>query len=110
MLERIENGARARNHRRRHAGQPRHLNTVAAIGPARYDLVKKHDAVLPFARGDMRVGHTRQRVRQIKTSDVDAWRRIPWADSLTAAAAAAKKEDRPMFVFSHEGNIDTGRC
>jgi hypothetical protein len=52
----------------------------------------------------------RQRVRRIKASDTDAWRRIPWADSLTIAAATAKKEDRPMFVFSHEGNIDTGRC
>ena len=52
----------------------------------------------------------RQRVRQIMDSDTNAWRRIPWAPSLTAAAEAARKEDRPIFVFSHDGNIDTGRC
>jgi hypothetical protein len=48
--------------------------------------------------------------RRIRASDTEAWRRIPWAASLTDAAAAAKRENRPMFVFSHEGNIDTGRC
>jgi hypothetical protein len=52
----------------------------------------------------------RQRVRQIKASDTDDWRRIPWSASLTTAAEAARKQDRPMFVFSHDGNIETGRC
>ena len=64
-----------------------------------------------FAQGPPRSEEwVRQRVRRIKASDVDAWRRIPWTDSLAGAAAAAKKEGRPLFVFSHEGNIDTGRC
>jgi hypothetical protein len=48
--------------------------------------------------------------RRIRTSDTEAWRRVPWAGSLTDAAAAAKREGRPMFVFSQEGNLDTGRC
>jgi hypothetical protein len=52
----------------------------------------------------------RQRVRQIRASDTDAWRRIPWTATLVAAAQAARKEDRPIFVFSHDGNIDSGRC
>lgn len=51
-----------------------------------------------------------KRVRAIRASDTDAWRKIPWAGSLADAARAAGKEGRPMFVFSHEGNIDTGRC
>src|SRR5262249_2366190 len=52
----------------------------------------------------------RERVEKIRASDTEDWRRIPWTRSLLDAAAAARKEGRPMFVFSHEGNIDTGRC
>ena len=51
-----------------------------------------------------------KRVEQIKESDTDAWRKIPWTATLLDAARAAGKESRPMFVFSHEGNLDTGRC
>jgi hypothetical protein len=52
----------------------------------------------------------KRQASEILSSDYEAWRRIPWAPSLSAAAALAKKEGRPVFVFSHEGNIDTGRC
>jgi hypothetical protein len=51
-----------------------------------------------------------QRVEQIRASDTDVWREVPWTATLLDAARAATKEARPMFVFSHEGNIDTGRC
>ena len=51
-----------------------------------------------------------KRVREIRASDVQAWRKIPWAADLPSAADAAKRDDRLLFVFSHEGNIDTGRC
>jgi hypothetical protein len=51
-----------------------------------------------------------KRVREIRDSDTEAWRKIPWSDSLLAAGAAAKKDGRLMFLFSHDGNIDTGRC
>jgi hypothetical protein len=52
----------------------------------------------------------RERAKQLRESDTEGWRRIPWAASLTDAARAAKQEGRPMFVFTHDGNIDTGRC
>jgi hypothetical protein len=51
-----------------------------------------------------------QRVEQIRRSDTDTWRQIPWTTSLPDAARVAAKESRPMFVFTHDGNIDTGRC
>ena len=51
-----------------------------------------------------------KRVREIRESDTEAWRKIPWADGLFDAAAKAKKDDRLMFLFSHDGNMDTGRC
>lgn len=52
----------------------------------------------------------RQRIQQIQQGDATAWRRIPWAASLSDARQAARRENRPVFLFSHDGNIDTGRC
>ena len=52
----------------------------------------------------------RRRVEAIRKSDTEAWRRIPWSATLTAAAQTARREERLLFVFSHEGNIETGRC
>ena len=55
-------------------------------------------------------GWVRRRVEAIRKSDTDAWRRIPWCAALTAADRQARREGRPLFVFTHDGNIDTGRC
>lgn len=52
----------------------------------------------------------RKRLEAIRASDTEAWRQIPWTASLLDASRTAKKEGRLMFVFSHDGNIDTGRC
>jgi hypothetical protein len=52
----------------------------------------------------------RRRVKEVKASDPTAWRTIPWTPSLLAARRAAGREHRPIFVFTHDGNIDTGRC
>lgn len=46
----------------------------------------------------------------IKESDTTDWQRIPWAASLLDAERAAKAENRPVFLFTHDGNLDTGRC
>lgn len=51
-----------------------------------------------------------RRVREIRGSDTDTWRQIPWTATLLDAARASAAESRPMFVFTHDGNIDTGRC
>ena len=51
-----------------------------------------------------------RRVQQIKDAEPAAWRRIPWTASLLDARQASQKENRPVFLFTHDGNIDTGRC
>lgn len=51
-----------------------------------------------------------KRATDIRLSDTEKWRTIPWTATLLDAAEAARREAKPMFVFSHEGNIDTGRC
>jgi hypothetical protein len=50
------------------------------------------------------------RVQQIKDAEPTAWRRIPWTGSLLDARRASQKENHPVFLFTHDGNIDTGRC
>jgi hypothetical protein len=50
------------------------------------------------------------RVQKIKESDTTGWSRIPWTASLLAARQASMKENKPVFLFTHDGNIETGRC
>ena len=49
----------------RQAGQPRHLDAVAAVRSARDDLAQEHDVVFPLADDDVEVGHRGQRVGEI---------------------------------------------
>ena len=51
-----------------------------------------------------------QRLKQIKESASNAWRSIPWAPSLADARQLSAKEKRPVFLFTHAGNLETGRC
>ncbi len=51
-----------------------------------------------------------KRIEQIKDSDTGAWRKIPWTASLLAARRASEREKQPLFLFTHDGNIETGRC
>jgi hypothetical protein len=51
-----------------------------------------------------------RKVRAIEESDNKGWRKIPWTASLLEARKASAKEGQPIFLFTHDGNIDTGRC
>ncbi|HTU17743.1 MAG TPA: hypothetical protein VMG10_06730 [Gemmataceae bacterium] len=52
----------------------------------------------------------RKQIERIKESDTNAWRKIPWTSSLLAGRRVSEREKRPMFLFTHDGNIETGRC
>jgi hypothetical protein len=51
-----------------------------------------------------------QRVREIKESDTTAWQQVPWVASLLEARRLSGAENKPVFLFTHDGNIETGRC
>jgi hypothetical protein len=51
-----------------------------------------------------------KRVQRIKDSDVKGWRKIPWISSLLAARRASEHEKRLLYVFTQDGNMETGRC
>ena len=52
----------------------------------------------------------KRRVEQVKRAEINGWRKIPWVASLLEARRLSQQEHKPVFLYSHEGNIDTGRC
>jgi hypothetical protein len=50
------------------------------------------------------------RVQEIRKRDVTSWTRIPWTASLLDARRASDAEQKPVFLFTLDGNMETGRC
>jgi hypothetical protein len=50
------------------------------------------------------------RIKQIKPAGAMNWTKIPWTGSLLEAREASQQEKCPVFLFSLDGNISTGRC
>ena len=67
-------------------------------------------AVIGVRAGEPDEARIRERVEQVKRSNSEAWQKIPWVASLTEARRLAEKEKIPIFLFTHDGNIETGRC
>jgi hypothetical protein len=71
-----------------------------------------------FVVSSLRADNTRKvtseevaaRIRQAKAGEGMAWTRIPWTASLVEARRASQEENRPLFLFTLDGNIGTGRC
>jgi len=49
-------------------------------------------------------------VKQIRESDTTGWQHIPWLASLTQARRVSGQENKPVFLFTLDGNLETGRC
>jgi len=52
----------------------------------------------------------RKQIERIKEREVNGWRKIPWTASLLAARRTSEREKQPIFLFTYDGNIETGRC
>ena len=50
------------------------------------------------------------RVRELNQAAPEAWTQIPWVATLSEARQAAKREGRPIFLFTQDGDMSTGRC
>jgi len=50
------------------------------------------------------------RVSALMKSDPKIFRQIPWVKSLGKALELSQIEQRPVFLFTHDGNMNTGRC
>lgn len=51
-----------------------------------------------------------QQIEVFKKLEHPSWRQVPWAATLVEARQQSQKEKRPLFLFTHDGNMDTGRC
>ncbi len=52
-----------------------------------------------------------RRVKELQPTEAERRiDRVGWATSLLEAERLAKQHNRPVFLFTHDGNIATGRC
>ena len=52
-----------------------------------------------------------KRVREIEPSAEDRrFDRIGWARDVLSAERLSREHQRPVFLFTHDGRINTGRC
>ena len=64
-----------------------------------------------WLKDDKLVEGVQKKVREIQPSrEEKRFEEIGWARSIVEARALSQKLNRPMFLFTYNGNIDTGRC
>jgi hypothetical protein len=64
-----------------------------------------------WLRDDRLVTSIEEKVRAIQPTRAEMrFEEIGWAPGIVAAEAASKKTNRPVFLFTYDGKIDTGRC
>jgi hypothetical protein len=51
-----------------------------------------------------------ERVASMMHTPPQAWTEIPWVGSLAQARRFAQQERRPIFLFTEDGDLSTGRC
>jgi hypothetical protein len=62
------------------------------------------------ADGDV-AAWVRQRVRDWQpTADERRFDEIAWVKDIRTAERLAKEHNRPVFLFTHDGHMDVGRC
>jgi hypothetical protein len=79
------------------------------VGTALFATVTLFSAVMPDDQ--QLVDWVQERVRALQPSRAE--RRIDdigWAHGILEAEAFARKLNRPVFIFTHDGRIETGRC
>jgi len=64
-----------------------------------------------FLKDDALVASVEKEVRKLQPSRAERrFDEIGWAPDIAAAEAAARKSNRPVYFFTYDGKIDTGRC
>jgi hypothetical protein len=64
-----------------------------------------------FLKDDSLVASVQKKVREIQpTREEKRFDEIGWAPSIVAGRALSQKLNKPLFLFTYNGNIDTGRC
>jgi hypothetical protein len=65
----------------------------------------------PVAEGNKLVLQVEKRVHELLPSrEEKRIDEIGWAKDIRTAVRLAKEQGRPVFLFTHDGRINTGRC
>ena len=82
----------------------RYLAAIAATGVL---LTAAED----WLKDDSLVSSVEREVRKLQPTRAERrFDEIGWAPDLASAEAAAAKSHRPVYLFTYDGKIDTGRC
>ena len=80
------------------------MNTIVLVLSSLMSLL----SLAPEARDSAWVD---KRVAELQpTADERKIDRIGWAADIRAALALGKAHNRPVFLFTHDGRMGTGRC
>jgi len=64
-----------------------------------------------WIKDDALVSEVQEKVRKIQPTRTEKrFDEIGWANSILHAEQVAASVHRPIFLFTYNGNIDTGRC
>ncbi len=66
--------------------------------------------LVPAQPGADEVEAIRKAIDRVKQSADRRWEKIPWQASLVEARKTSTAEKRPIFLFTLEGNVASGRC
>jgi hypothetical protein len=90
-----------------------HAKTALALASlAITALVSSAGARISFTVKDGEVADwVRDRVKALQpTPEEKRFDSIGWAKSILEAEQLARRNNRPVFLFTHDGRIATGRC
>jgi hypothetical protein len=83
------------------------VSAVALAGVGAYCV----GAAESWLQDDKLVNSVEKQVHAIQPSRAEKrFDEIGWAPSILAAEDLARKNNRPMFLFTYDGEIETGRC
>jgi len=64
-----------------------------------------------WLKDDRLVSSVEKKVHELQpTRDERRYDQVGWAPSILAAETRAREMNRPVFLFTYDGKIETGRC
>jgi len=64
-----------------------------------------------WIKDDALVTGVQEKVRKVQPTRAERrFDEVGWANSILHAEEVAARINRPIFLFTYKGNIDTGRC
>ena len=87
------------------------IMVIAAVAVVGWSAAIASTAPNTHAAGGRDAAWVAQRVKEWQATEFEnRWQTIGWADSILYAERLAKDRKRPVFLFTHDGRLNVGRC